>query len=119
MQILATYGHENKKIKGLDIIGGDIVQPNKQVRIKIPHMGWNKVHQSKNHPMCLSEDKHFYFVHSFYFKSVEKKYITATTKYHHNFPSIVNKDNIYGVQFHPEKSHLAGMNIIKNFIFKA
>ena len=120
MQILATYGHENKKTKGLDIIGGDIVKFKKKDLI-IPHMGWNNIHIKKPNKVFDNalDQKDVYFVHSFYFKSVEKKYITATSKYHHNFPSIVNKDNIYGVQFHPEKSHLVGMNIIKNFIFKA
>ncbi len=120
MQILATYGYENKKIKGLDIIKGDIVKFKKKNLI-IPHMGWNSI-KIKN-PNIVFDDttdfQDFYFVHSYYFKGVKSKNVTATTKYSINFPSVVNKSNIYGVQFHPEKSHKAGSKIIKNFIFKA
>jgi len=120
MQILATYGYENKKIKGLDIIKGEIVKFKKKNLI-IPHMGWNSI-KIKN-PNIVFDQKidlqDFYFVHSYYFKDVDMKNVTATTKYSINFPSIVNKGNIYGVQFHPEKSHKVGGKIIQNFIFKS
>ncbi|MDC0861849.1 imidazole glycerol phosphate synthase subunit HisH [Alphaproteobacteria bacterium] len=120
MQILATYGHENKKIKGLDIIKGEIVKFKKKNMI-IPHMGWNSI-KIKNPNIIFDQRtdlQDFYFVHSYYFKGVSTKNVTATTRYNINFPSAVHKGNIYGVQFHPEKSHKAGCKIIKNFIFKS
>ena len=120
MQILATYGHENKKIKGLDIIKGEIVKFKKKNMI-IPHMGWNSIKIKKPNIVFdqRSNLQDFYFVHSYYFKGVNTKNVTATTKYNINFPSVIHKGNIYGVQFHPEKSHKAGGKIIKNFIFKS
>jgi len=120
MQILATYGYENKKIKGLDIIKGEIVKFKKKNLI-IPHMGWNTI-KLKNTNIVFDQTtdlKDFYFVHSYYFKGVNSKNVTAITKYSSNFPSVVNIGNVYGVQFHPEKSHKEGSKIIKNFIFKS
>ena len=110
----------NKKIKGLDIIKGEIVKFKKKNLI-IPHMGWNTI-KIKNTNIVFDQTtdlKDFYFVHSYYFKGVNSKNVTATTKYSNNFPSVVNIGNVYGVQFHPEKSHKEGSKIIKNFIFKS
>mgnify|MGYP006121729931 FL=1 len=87
----------------------------------IPHMGWNSI-KIKNPNIIFDQRtdlQDFYFVHSYYFKGVSTKNVTATTRYNINFPSAVHKGNIYGVQFHPEKSHKAGCKIIKNFIFKS
>ena len=63
--------------------------------------------------------KDFYFVHSYIFEKVKKSDVSATTKYGKNFPSVVNKGNVYGVQFHPEKSHKNGLKLIKNFILNS
>tara|TARA_B100000902_G_scaffold144900_1_gene142206 strand:- start:1228 stop:1863 length:636 start_codon:yes stop_codon:yes gene_type:complete len=121
MQILASYGHENKKIRGMNIIKGDIVKFSKK-KLTIPHMGWNSISIKKENKVFKKKDLHlkdFYFVHSYYFKGVKKEDVTATTNYSINYPSIISKNNIYGVQFHPEKSHKIGFKIINNFILKS
>ena len=101
-------------------IKGEIIKFKKKNLI-IPHMGWNTI-KIKNTNIVFDQTtdlKDFYFVHSYYFKGVNSKNVTATTKYSNNFPSVVNIGNVYGVQFHPEKSHKEGSKIIKNFIFKS
>lgn len=120
MQILATYGYENKKVKGMNIIKGDIIKFSKK-NLTIPHMGWNSVQIKKENKVFKKDLNHkdFYFVHSYYFQGVSKEEIIAVTKYNITYPSIVSKDNIYGVQFHPEKSHKIGYKIIKNFILNS
>ena len=78
-------------------------------------MGWNEVYPKKNnHIISKSED--YYFVHSYYFKCDNKENILAETQYEINFTSIIGKENIYGVQFHPEKSSSQGLSLLKNFI---
>ena len=87
----------------------------------IPHMGWNSLKVKKDNKILSSvfDEKDFYFVHSYIFEKVKKSDVLATTKYGKNFPSVVNKGNIYGVQFHPEKSHKNGLKLIKNFILNS
>ena len=114
MQMLALDSEENGIHKGLGWIEGNIKQlPNKN--LKMPHMGWNTVKPiKKNDLIAVSND--YYFVHSYYFKCQNSENILAETQYGTNFTSIVRKENIYGVQFHPEKSSKQGLNLIKNFI---
>lgn len=83
----------------------------------IPHMGWNNVKIKKNTNLISSSNKNyrFYFVHSYHVKCLNDSDIMLTTNYGYEFPSGINKNNIYGVQFHPEKSHRFGMEILKNF----
>ena len=85
---------------------------------KIPHMGWNfiKVLKKSNLFIDLPEDSRFYFVHSFFFEAKEKKDILSSTTYENEFTSAIEKGNILGVQFHPEKSHKYGMKLLKNFV---
>ena len=87
-------------------------------KLKLPHMGWNNIKViNKSYQMEFStKKKDFYFVHSYFFDCLDEKNIVATTDYNLNFPSIVAKENIYGVQFHPEKSSDQGLELIKNFI---
>ena len=102
MQLLANESYENGKHKGLGWIEGSIKKlygPN----LKLPHMGWNNVEVRKNFPKMIFsiENKDFYFVHSYYFDCLNQKNVIGSTKYGLNFASIVGKENIYGVQFHP------------------
>mgnify|MGYP001220962387 FL=1 len=120
MQILSDRGYEDKITKGLGIIKGDVKKFNNK-KLIIPHMGWNSV-QIKKEDLIIKKsfDKNdFYFVHSYTFQNTNKSDILATTYYGKNFPSIVKNGNIYGVQFHPEKSHKHGLNLIKNYILKS
>ena len=84
-------------------------------------MGWNSIKLSKEDLIIKNnlDKKDIYFVHSYIFENIEKKNVLATTIYGKKFPSIVKKGNIYGVQFHPEKSHKYGLNLIKNYILKS
>jgi glutamine amidotransferase len=86
--------------------------------LKIPHMGWNTVFLEKKNDLILlsEEEKRFYFVHSYHVVCHDKSDILATSRYGYDFTSAFNKENIYGAQFHPEKSHRFGMELIKNFI---
>jgi len=84
---------------------------------KLPHMGWNDVKPNENHPLFkgLEQEAIFYFLHSFYFKCSNQENSIAKTDYGINFSSSVQLDNIYGIQFHPEKSHSYGERLLKNF----
>ena len=84
---------------------------------KLPHMGWNEIQSKSAHPILTSIDfeKGYYFLHSYYFECHDEKDILATTYYGGVFHCAVNKGNIYGFQFHPEKSHFNGINLFKNF----
>ena len=119
LQLLFEKSEEGD-VDGFGIFEGRIkkFQPNKQVRIKIPHMGWNKVHQSKNHPMWnnINPGSSFYFVHSFYATDVKKEYVTGTTNHGEEFTCAIAKENIFAAQFHPEKSAELGLQLLDNFI---
>jgi glutamine amidotransferase len=120
MQILSDVGYEEKTTKGMGIIQGEIKKFEKKNLI-IPHMGWNSL-QINNEDKILTSafhEKDFYFVHSYIFERVKKSDVLATTKYGKNFPSVVKRGNVYGVQFHPEKSHKNGLKLIKNFILNS
>jgi glutamine amidotransferase len=115
MQLLADKSQEFGNHKGFGWIKGDV----KKIKTKkLPHIGWNDIVIKKNSSITnnLEIYKDFYFVNSFYFDPKENDYVVAITKYGHNFCSIVQKKNIIGVQFHPEKSQQAGQVIIKNFL---
>jgi len=117
MQLLADESYENGKHSGLGWIKGKIKKlPSSN--IKLPHMGWNVVETNINpSKLEISKQKNdFYFVHSYYFDCFDEKYILGTTDYGINFASIICKENIYGVQFHPEKSSEQGLSLIKDFL---
>lgn len=122
MQLLFTRSYEHGIHKGLGIINGEVKSfPQK---LKIPHMGWNNV-KSKVKSQKLKvdilknipNDSYFYFVHSYYVVPEEKEIVSAVTDYGIKFPSIVRKDNIFGVQFHPEKSQELGLKVLRNFVY--
>lgn len=87
-------------------------------KFSIPHVGWNTIDVRKDSSLLkdISPKTRFYFTHSYHFEELEKECVIATTSYGYDFPSVVKKNNIYGTQFHPEKSHLTGLEIYKNFI---
>ena len=120
MQILSDEGHEDQITKGLGIISGKIKKFSNK-KLIIPHMGWNTISVNKADPIVKKNlnKKDFYFVHSYIYENINKENILGLTTYGKNFPSIINKGNIYGVQFHPEKSHKNGLKLIKNFIMKS
>ena len=114
MQMLATDSEENGHHQGLGWIEGHIkAMPTKN--LKMPHMGWNIVKPIKENTL-LKSAQDYYFVHSYYFECKNYENILAETQYGMNFTSIVGKENIYGVQFHPEKSSSQGLNLLKKFI---
>jgi len=86
--------------------------------LQIPHMGWNRIKQKKDSNIIplLEDERRYYFVHSYYVECHNKEDILTTTTYGKDFVSSFQKDNILGVQFHPEKSHRFGMELLKNFI---
>ena len=119
MQLL-TFRSEEGTSSGLGFIDAEVKRFNfdgTNRKRKIPHMGWNYVNIKKQNYLIdgLSEDSRFYFVHSYYVKCNDSSDILLTSEYGLEFTSAFQRDNIMGVQFHPEKSHKFGMQIIKNF----
>ncbi len=115
MQLLANNSLENGNHNGLGWIDGTIEKLPSE-NLKMPHMGWNSIRVLNKNLKINPKETDYYFVHSYYFNCKNKENIMAETNYGIDFPSIVNKENIYGFQFHPEKSSDRGLDIIKNFI---
>ncbi len=119
MQLLASESTEHGKNEGLAWIKGRVKKLKRNTKyFKIPHMGWNSVLCSDGHPLFknIRKEEDFYFVHSYEFVSDAPENILASTKYGNEVVAAVEKDNIVGVQFHPEKSQNAGIQFIKNFL---
>ena len=118
MQLLFE-GSEEGKLPGLGWITGNVKKFNfNNNKLKVPHMGWNIVKASDNSRLFESDEleKRFYFVHSYYANCVDENDIAATCNYGFDFTCAIEKNNILGVQFHPEKSHRFGMELMKKFI---
>ena len=115
MQMLANKSEEKGLHQGLGWIEGKIKRL-PDTNLKMPHMGWNIVKPVTNNNNLIKKPDDYYFVHSYYFECAQKENILAETQYGINFSSIVAKENIYGVQFHPEKSSSQGLNLIKKFM---
>lgn len=119
MQIMGNRSDEGK-LQGLSWIDSEILKFDEVLinqRTKLPHMGWNDVTPVKENPLFtgLEKDAIFYFLHSFYFKCNDPSDCIATSDYGISFSSAVNHKNIYGIQFHPEKSHQYGEKLLYNF----
>lgn len=114
MQLLSSLGYEDGKTKGLGVINAEVKAV--EVDDKVPHMGYNKIEVLKDNDLLKGiENEEFYFMHSF--EVVNYTNILSLTNYSgHSFVSAVQKENIYGVQFHPEKSRNAGIKLFENFI---
>lgn len=118
MQLLSRSSEEGE-LKGLGWVKAKTVKFSLDENLNIPHMGWNDVAVNKDYEGLLSgfdSDPRFYFDHSFHLVCDNKKDIMGETEYGYPFASAIRSDNIYGVQFHPEKSHKYGMKVFENFI---
>ena len=116
MQIFSSFGYEFYKSEGLNWIPGTVEKL--ETNFTLPHIGWNTVHIVKDNKLFLNQDSEFYFLNTFSFRCKNENHILGKTLYEKEFLSIINKDNIYGVQFHPEKSQVNGLNLLKNFTTK-
>lgn len=118
MQLLADTGHENETTLGLGLIKGDVRRLEKATpEDRIPHMGWNTVEDQGGCPLLqdVPSGSDFYFVHSYYFAAVEEA-VLATTPSYGGVPAIVGQGQVFGAQFHPEKSQTNGFQLLKNFL---
>lgn len=121
MQILFESSQEAKNNKGLGILKGEVVKFNVKFGQKVPHMGWNDLNiTADNCPLLhgINKNSQVYFCHSYYPDPADKAVIAATCDYGPEFSCVVWKANVYGVQFHPEKSQAIGLKIMKNFVDK-
>ena len=119
LQMFADIGYEETETKGLGWISGKVSKiDNKNGKYKLPHIGWNQINIVKESKIYknIENNSHMYFVHSYEFIPNDKNVISATTDYSSNIVCSVEKGNIYGTQFHPEKSEKTGLKVIQNFI---
>jgi len=119
MQMFADVGYEETETKGLGWIGGNVKKiDNKENQFKLPHIGWNELTFISNSELFkgIKEKSHVYFVHSYKFVPDNETYVSSETNYSEAIVASVEKDNLFGTQFHPEKSDSVGLKIIENFI---
>ena len=119
LQMFADIGFEETETKGLGWISGKVTKINNQNgKYKLPHIGWNQINIVKDSKIFkkIENNSHVYFVHSYEFIPEDRNVISATTDYSSNIVCSVEKENIYGTQFHPEKSDKIGLQVIKNFL---
>ena len=119
LQMFADIGYEETETKGLGWISGKVFKiDNQNGKYKLPHIGWNQINIIKESKIFknIENSSHMYFVHSYEFIPEDKNVISATTDYSTNIVCSVEKENLFGTQFHPEKSDKTGLQIIENFI---
>ena len=120
MQVLMDFSDENNGTQCLSVIKGKVekLKSQKNNKIKIPHMGWNKIIKKNDHPIWhnIKDGSFFYFVHSYYINPLEKSTIIGGGEYGKIFSSVIAKNNIIAIQGHPEKSSDVGLQFLKNFI---
>jgi len=125
MQALMTLSDENNGVECLKLLPGHVAyfgdalsDPDTNVKLKIPHMGWNQVHQTFDHPMWrgIEQDARFYFVHSYYVEPADIGMIAGSSNYGISFTAAIAKGNVFATQFHPEKSQQDGLQLYKNFL---
>ena len=116
-QVLSTFGTEINETHGMDIIPGQTVEIEYSPGFPIPHIGWSEVSIKKSSRLFdgIDDGSTFYFVHSFYTRVDDSSMISSTVTYNQELTASVEKENIYGVQFHPEKSQENGLRLLKNF----
>ena len=119
MQLLATRGLEFGETPGLGWIPGDVrrVEPTDPAA-KIPHMGWNNIIPVRSDPILegIKNNDRFYFVHSYHVSGIPLENVLAETTYKYSFISVIRKENIWGIQCHPERSHTSGITFLSNFL---
>lgn len=124
MQVLVDYSEENEGTDCLGFysgkvrfFGNDMSDPETGNPLKIPHMGWNQIHQIRHHPLWagIEQDSRYYFVHSYYLDPVDTDLIAGETEYGRVFTSVIARDNVFAIQAHPEKSAAAGLQLLSNF----
>ncbi|MBF0109330.1 MAG: imidazole glycerol phosphate synthase subunit HisH [Magnetococcales bacterium] len=126
MQLLFSEGHEFGIHPGMGLFPGKVIRfprtmpdpGNPSLFLKVPHMGWNRVHQTTPHPLWqgIRQDTFFYFVHSFHAVADHRHMIAGESHYGMTFLAACARDNLFATQFHPEKSQAAGLELLKNFI---
>lgn len=125
LQMLFEHSEEGGGVAGLGVLPGQVrrfpveAMCNAQgERLKVPHMGWNNVHHAQEHALWwdIADAERFYFVHSYYVETDVKELIAGYADYAFPFTCAVARDNIFAVQFHPEKSHTAGLQLLSNFV---
>ena len=124
MQVLLDSSEENNGWPGLGIVPGQVLRFADHMtdatgaRLKVPHMGWNQVRQARPHPLWrdIPDQSRFYFVHSYYAQPSDKNLVAGLTSYPTEFTSAIARDNVFAVQFHPEKSERHGLALLSNFL---
>jgi len=124
MQALMSHSEENGGVDCLGLMSGQVkyfgsdLRDANGERLKVPHMGWNKVQQTQSHPLWqgIPDDSRFYFVHSYYVADVDAQKVTGKSEYGTEFVATLAADNIFATQFHPEKSQAVGLTLLENFL---
>ena len=121
MQLMASEGREKAVTKGLGWIPGAVVRIEQEGGLKVPHMGWNTLTMKTPHPLLADipdgpDGLHAYFVHSYHLAAENPAHVIATAEYGQALTAIVGRDNLFGTQFHPEKSQSLGLTLIGNFL---
>ncbi len=124
MQALMTHSEENNGVDCLDLISGNVRYFGDKLlaedgeRLKVPHMGWNRVQQAIDHPLWqgIEQGTRFYFVHSYYVEVADQALVTGRCHYANDFVAALSQGNLFATQFHPEKSHTAGLRLLENFV---
>jgi glutamine amidotransferase len=124
MQALLERSEENGGVPCLGLLGGDVRFLGEDLRdvdggrLKVPHMGWNEVRQRRPHPLWegIADGTRFYFVHSYYVHAADRDLVAGSVDYGVSIDAALARDNLFAVQFHPEKSHTAGLRLLRNFL---
>ncbi|GKT13047.1 MAG: imidazole glycerol-phosphate synthase subunit HisH [Thiomicrorhabdus sp.] len=120
LQILMTHSDENNGINCMDVIPGNVkhFEFDESSSLKVPHMGWNQIHQTHEHALWhnIPQDSRFYFVHSYFVEPENKALIAGTTTHGTTFSSVLSHNNLFAIQAHPEKSADHGLQLFKNFL---
>jgi len=125
MQVMLGYSHENDGVAALGLFPGEVKRfpdpapdAHGEARLKVPHMGWNQVRQSRPHPIWngIPDNSWFYFVHSYYADPTQPSHVIGTADYGFPFAAAIARDNLVAVQYHPEKSQAVGLQLLANFV---